>query len=47
MEYELKKEERFEYLEEGEDSETDADNDELAEGLVDEEPKGQRTVDED
>ena len=29
-----------EYLEEGEDSETDADNDELADGLVDDEPKG-------
>ena len=37
-----------EYLEEGEDDdETDADNDELADGLNEEHTKGQRTVDED
>lgn len=37
-----------EYLEEGEDDdETDADNDELADGLNEEHAKGQRTVDED
>jgi len=35
-----------EYLEEGEE-ESDADNDELADGLNDEAVKGQRTVDED